>query len=102
MTQILDSLPTHYADRILCCYINHDRKMKVARITNIPNWYFERVLFPAERLLFEAPPEAQLEIYVTNLSTVVLVEVTACDRLSVKAAPTEQSALTSNVIFQFQ
>jgi len=76
MTQILDSLLVDCANRILCCYINDAYKIKIARITNIPNWYFERVVFPGEKLLFETLAEAQLEIYVTNFSTVALVEVT--------------------------
>lgn len=91
MTQILDCLPADCADRILCYYTNHDRTIKVARITNIANWYFERVVFPGERLLFEALPEAQLEVYVTNFSTVALVEVTTCARLAIKAIQTEQT-----------
>ncbi|HEY9603037.1 MAG TPA: DUF1830 domain-containing protein [Allocoleopsis sp.] len=93
MTQILDSLPAECADRILCCYINDARKIKIARIKNISNWYFERVVFPGERLLFEALPEAQLEIYVTNFSTVALVEITACDRLAVKNLQVNQDCI---------
>lgn len=85
MTQILDSLPTDCTSRILCCYINHTSRIKIARIKNIYNWYFERVVFPGEKLLFEALPEARLEIYVTNFSTVALVEITTCDRLAVKS-----------------
>lgn len=84
MTQILDSLSADWINRILCCYLNDTHRIKVVRITNIANWYFERVVFPADRLLFEAPPEAKLEIYVTNLSVVALVEIIACDRLAVK------------------
>ncbi|GAB4380136.1 MAG: hypothetical protein Kow00121_35770 [Elainellaceae cyanobacterium] len=90
MTQILDSLPADCANGILCCYVNDTHHLKIARITNIPNWYFERVIFPGEKLLFEALPEAQLEIYMSRFSTVVLVEITICDRLAVKAASTEQ------------
>jgi hypothetical protein len=60
MTQILDSLSADCANRILCCYINDAYKIKIARITNISNWYFEGVVFPGEKLLFEALPEAQL------------------------------------------
>lgn len=48
---------------ILCCYVNGTSQIQIARITNIPNWYFERVVFPGQRLLFEALPEAQLEIF---------------------------------------
>lgn len=90
MTQILDSLPADCVNRILCCYINEARKIKIARINNISNWYFERVVFPGEKLLFEALPEAHLEIYVTNFSTVALVEITACARLAVKTLQAKQ------------
>lgn len=93
MTQILDSLPADRSNRILCYYINDARMIKIARITNVPNWYFERVVFPEERLLFEALPEAQLEIYVTNFSTVALVEITTCDRLAVKVHRPVEKAL---------
>jgi hypothetical protein len=40
--------------------------MQIARITNIPNWDFDRVVFPGQRLMFNAPPEATLEIHTTN------------------------------------
>ncbi|HEY9908283.1 MAG TPA: DUF1830 domain-containing protein [Thermosynechococcaceae cyanobacterium] len=96
MTQTLDSLPADCADRILCCYINDAHKIKIARISNIPSWYFERVVFPGERLLFEALPQAQLEIYVTNFSTVSLVEMIGCDRLAIRSSSVIEMALSSN------
>lgn len=37
MTQILNTLPTDCAERILCCYINKAHKVKLARIMNISN-----------------------------------------------------------------
>jgi hypothetical protein len=94
MTQILDSLPAGCADRILCCYVNDTHQIKIARITNIPNWYFERVVFPGERLLFEALPAAQLEIYTSRFSIIDLVEVSQCDRLAVKTAQVQQDGIT--------
>lgn len=94
MTQILDRLPANCTSRILCCYTNDAHKIKVARITNISNWYFERVVFPGERLLFEALPEAQLEIYATVFSTVALVETIACDRLAIKDYQTNPTYIT--------
>lgn len=94
MSQILDSLPAARADRILCCYANDDRKIKIARITNVPNWYFERVVFPGERLLFESLPKAQLEIYMMRSSTVDLVEFIACDRLAVKNSQNDRDRIS--------
>lgn len=47
----------------LCCYTNRTDKIQIARIVNIDQWYFEKVIFPQQRLLFNAPAEAELEIY---------------------------------------
>jgi len=101
MAQILDSLPTNCDNRLLCCYSNADRKIKMARITNTPNRYVERVVLPGERLLFKALPESRLELYVTNLSTVALVEVTTCDRLAVRTAQTARRRIVHSMIALF-
>ena len=50
----------------LCCYTNRTDKIQIVRIANIEQWYFEKVIFPQQRLLFDAPPEAELEIYANN------------------------------------
>ena len=46
MAQILDPLPNEDSAAIICCYVNASSKIQIARITNIPGWYFERVVFP--------------------------------------------------------
>ncbi|MBD2742401.1 DUF1830 domain-containing protein [Coleofasciculus sp. FACHB-1120] len=84
MTQILDSLPPNCSDRILCCYINSTNQIQIARIINISDWYFERVVFPKERLLFEALPYAQLEIHTGMMSATILLDKIPCDHLRVK------------------
>ncbi|NJO94441.1 MAG: DUF1830 domain-containing protein [Hydrococcus sp. RM1_1_31] len=63
---ILNSLPTDCQKPILCCYVNTTSQIQIAQITNISDWYFERVVFPGQRLGFEAPDEAQLEIYTST------------------------------------
>lgn len=83
MAQILDPLPDNSSDRILCCYVNATSKVQVARITNIPNWYFERVVFPGQRLVFEGMPEALLEIHCGMMATAILSDKIPCDRLQV-------------------
>lgn len=67
----------------LCVYVNATNQIQIARIANIAEWYFERVVFPGQRLLFEAPPEAQLEIYTSKMATAILSEKIWCDRLQV-------------------
>ncbi|MBW4615014.1 MAG: DUF1830 domain-containing protein [Desmonostoc vinosum HA7617-LM4] len=81
MAQILDSLPPEQSTKNLCCYINATSKIQVARISNIPNWYFERVVFPGQRLMFEAPQRAQLEIHTGMIASAILSDTIPCDRL---------------------
>ncbi len=83
MAQILDPLPSNSQERILCCYVNATSHIQIARITNIPNWYFERVVFPGQRLVFEAMLEALLEIHTGMMATAILSDTIPCDRLCV-------------------
>ncbi|MEH2407168.1 MAG: DUF1830 domain-containing protein [Nostoc sp.] len=81
MAQILDPLPPEQSGKILCCYINATSKIQVARISNIPNWYFERVVFPGQRLVFEAPRKGQVEIHTGMMASAILSDKIPCDRL---------------------
>lgn len=83
MAQLIDPVPSNSSDLICCCYINGTGKIQVARITNIPNWYFERVVFPGQRLLFEALPESQLEIHTGMMASAILSDTIPCTRLQI-------------------
>lgn len=83
MPQILDPLPNGQTNVLLCCYVNATNHIQVARITNIPNWYFERVVFPGQRLVFEALPEAQLEIHTSMMASSILSDTIHCERLCI-------------------
>ncbi|NET34019.1 MAG: DUF1830 domain-containing protein [Cyanothece sp. SIO1E1] len=84
MTQILDALPSSCSERILCCYINRTSSIQIVRIANIPNWYFERVVFSGQRLLFETLPQAQLEVHMGHVTSAILVDTISCDRLRIE------------------
>ncbi|MGK7877438.1 MAG: DUF1830 domain-containing protein [Xenococcaceae cyanobacterium] len=104
MTQILDPIPSGHKNSILCCYVNATSQIQVARITNVSNWYFERVVFPGQRLVFETLPEALLEIHTGMMASAILSDTIPCERLCVKesgnsqmnAAPLPVSATTDN------
>ncbi|HIK56323.1 MAG TPA: DUF1830 domain-containing protein [Synechococcales cyanobacterium M55_K2018_004] len=85
MAQIIDPLPSDSSERILCCYVNATSKIQVVRITNVANWYFERVVFPGQRLLFEAVPSAQLEVHSGMMASAILSDTIPCDRLRIEA-----------------
>ena len=85
MAQILDSLPSDDAEVILCCYVNATSKIQIARITNVPDWYFERVVFPGQRLMFESVRAAHLEIHTGMMASSILSDTIPCDQLVIEA-----------------
>lgn len=83
MAQILDPVPLNADSKILCCYVNATSQIQIARICNIPNWYFERVVFPGQRLVFEAMRAAALEIHTGMMASAILSDKIPCDRLQI-------------------
>jgi Domain of unknown function (DUF1830) len=82
ITPVIDSLPAEFLSRILCYYVNQTPQAQIVRITNIENWYFERIVFAGQRLLFEAVADAQLELYAEKEGN-LLVDRISCNCLRV-------------------
>ncbi|MBW4699188.1 MAG: DUF1830 domain-containing protein [Aphanocapsa lilacina HA4352-LM1] len=83
MQQSLDGLPlagTH----LTCSYANRTGGLQIVRVTNVPGWYFERVVFPAQTILFCALPEAQLEVYTGSHATCLLADTIPCTQLEIR------------------
>ena len=86
MSQLLDPPPSDRRDQIVCCYVNATSKIQIARIANVPNWYFERVVFPGQRLVFETVPEGMLEIHTGMMASAIISDTIPCDRLCLEEA----------------
>lgn len=84
MTQLPSPVICTCPEKIVCCYLNTTSQIQIIRITNIPNWYFECAVFPNQRLLFEALPEAQLEIHTSMMFSAILSDKIPCKRLHIK------------------
>jgi len=97
MAQILDPLPPNQSSQLVCCYVNATSKIQIARISNIPNWYFERVVFPGQRLVFEAPPKSMLEIHTGMMASAILSDTIPCDRLCVSEEGTLEEGETPEI-----
>ena len=90
MNLTLNEVISEHHAPILCWYLNTTSQVQIARITNIPNWYFERTVFPGDRFLFEALPEAQLEVCRSTETGGIVCERTLCDRLRVEGLSTAE------------
>lgn len=83
------SSPTCSASKLsLCCYVNATAHIEVVRVTNIPHWYFERVVFPGHRILFKAPALARLEIHTGMSISSIISETIDCQDLQLPASHT--------------
>lgn len=69
---------------MLCSYINQTPFLEIIRISNIKHWYFEKVVFPQQHILFSCQPTAMLEVYSSEFSTALLVDKIACELLQVE------------------
>ncbi|MDX2229941.1 MAG: DUF1830 domain-containing protein [Leptolyngbyaceae cyanobacterium bins.349] len=72
----------------LCHYRNKTPQLQVVRLFHRASLRMERVIFPGENWLFEADPEAELQVQMKGLSHGMFVERLWCDRLRVKPLPT--------------
>jgi Domain of unknown function (DUF1830) len=70
-------------DRILCCYTNSSDRLQILRITNIPHWTLEGIVFPQQRYLFSAVTPAVLEIHSSTPSSLPVQQI-PCLQLRVK------------------
>ncbi len=84
MTKLLSHGLCNCAAQIRCSYVNATSQIQIARITNLPHWYFERTVLPGQHLLFEALLEAQLEIHTSMMITAILLDKIPCEHLRIK------------------
>jgi Domain of unknown function (DUF1830) len=84
MAQVFDPLPSGNLTSLICCYVNTTSQIQVVRITNIRNWYFERVVFPGQRLMFETLPEGLLEIHTGMMASAILSDTIPCQKLALE------------------
>ena len=88
---ITTDLVSEETSDFLCEYLNATSKIQVLRITNIQNWYFERVVFPGQHLIFQAFPEAMLEIHSGAMASSILSDTIPCTKLRLDPADLEDS-----------
>ena len=87
MMSAVSSVVSESSEPILCFYTNCTSKIQIVRVNSIQKFDFERIVFPGQRLLFKALPDAQLEIHTNRKESLTeisnLVEVISCVHLRV-------------------
>ena len=85
MAQMSAALFDERFEQILCGYVNTTRQIQILRIANPISSWFERVIFPGQRILFFALPITYLEIYSSEIPSTVLMDKILCDRLRINS-----------------
>lgn len=92
--QTLSTLADSDRARILCYYVNGTKYIQTARIINSQNFHFERVIFPGQRLMFEAVPTAHLEIQTCIMNDEIMTDRITCIYLRVNETTTGFKSVT--------
>lgn len=69
--------------QFLCCYDNTTNQIQIIRSASCSDWYFERTVFPGQRLLFKALPNTQIEIHTGMTITTIIEDRISCDCLRI-------------------
>ncbi len=76
----LSSSPT---DAILCYYTNATTHLQRACFAGVSRSQFERVIFPNQRIMFEASPDALLEVQTCGTAGTATIDHIPCAQLQV-------------------
>jgi hypothetical protein len=81
----LTPMLTNVDTNILCYYTNNTEFIQKVKINCADQFIFEKIVFPHQRILFEAPAYATLEIYANNMTGKgILCEEIPCCNLQIK------------------
>ncbi|WP_404783634.1 DUF1830 domain-containing protein [Altericista sp. CCNU0014] len=82
--EAMQQVPAVLSPPVLCCYVNPSKRIQVVRLSHLSEGEWEHILFPAQQFMFEAPPEAMLEVYKSPTLSVTPPEYIPCHGLRVQ------------------
>ena len=68
---------------ILCAYQNRTNCLQIIKIENVTNFYWEKVVFPYQTILFNTIKQAKLTVYSNDNATAILTDTIPCLKLQV-------------------
>lgn len=80
---------------MLCYYNNNTQTIQLLQVKNVENWYFEKIVFPHEYIMFEAPETAQLEIHYQSPMDRISPDILPCSHIQVKCGLEVEDALST-------
>ena len=84
MPPVTNSTLAQRASKTLCYYFNSTNKIQLIRLWDGRNYSLEKIIFPSQRILFEAKPENILEVHTKQEGKQLLESIFICNKLKVK------------------
>ncbi|PSB06846.1 hypothetical protein C7B62_21700 [Pleurocapsa sp. CCALA 161] len=70
-------------NNMLCYYVNSTSKTQLIQVTDDLKVYWKKIVFPQQRILFEAVPEFKLEIQNNQPENIRVTKTILCQKLKV-------------------
>ncbi len=86
--------------KILCYYTNSSRTMQHIQLKNSSNFDLEKIVFPQQRILFEAIPQGKLEIYTVQTGKLSCIKIISCHNLQVNQVPQNLTSIETIALYQ--
>ena len=83
MTQLYSPSKLDFKHQQVYCYVNHFKKVVVAKVVGLKNRQCQRVVFPQEKFLFLADDNCDLEI-IQQSKIGIIKDTIACSQLQVE------------------
>lgn len=99
MSSFLGSTLDGSNSNIICLYVNATSQLQFIQITNIPNYYWDKVVLPGQKLIFPAVKSASLEIYIRGNDTAIMKDCIPCYQLHIDESTTltKRLSLTNSI-----
>jgi len=79
----MDFTSSVYHQKIICYYFNASSERQILKLKISPGLNYEQVVFPQQKLFFEAFPNSFLEIHRNTFTGTDLVDKVRCQSLQV-------------------
>jgi hypothetical protein len=97
MQPITSTKLTQQTSRMLCYYFNSTSKIQLVRIWNSKKYSgeysWEKIIFPQQRILFEAKPEEILEVHTKSEGKPLLESIFSCCNLKINQPQPQYTAI---------
>ena len=80
-SKISQKFTSNIEDQVRCSYHNLSSNWQIIKITDMPNYYWEKVVFPGEKISFKGSIKANLKIFSAKNITAILIDTIPCQKL---------------------